>query len=89
MQEGHALKREPTCHGTFFSVHFLTIFLKKQGLKKWGQEVCLQKKGCCNDQMDLRYGRMWIVHKPTIIKNDGCRVNTNKGYIIPRWNTKQ
>ncbi len=33
--------------------------------------------------------RTWIVHKLTTTQNEGYTNNTNKGYTIPRWNTKQ
>jgi hypothetical protein len=31
----------------------------------------------CSDQMDLRYVRMWNIHKPTTIKDEIYRVDTN------------
>jgi hypothetical protein len=35
-----------------------------------------KRRRCCNDQVDLRYARMQIVHKPTTTKDEGCRVDT-------------
>jgi len=32
--------------------------------------------------MDINYARMWIVHKPVTIKDESCKTNTYKGYII-------
>ncbi len=47
-----------------------------------------RKRGCCNDQVDLRHVRMWTIHKFTTTKDEGCRTNTNKGYTISKWNTR-
>jgi hypothetical protein len=55
----------------------------KKNLGSLGQKVCLQ-----NDDMDISYVRMWIVHKPTIAKDEGCITHTNKGYTILRWDMK-
>ncbi len=32
---------------------------------------------------------MQIIYKPTTTKDEGCKVDTNKGYTILRWNTKK
>ncbi len=37
-----------------------------------------RKKGCCNDQMDLRYATMWNIHKLTTTKDEGCKDNTTQ-----------
>jgi hypothetical protein len=39
--------------------------------------------------MNFKHARMWIVHKPTTTEDDGYINNINKGYTIPRWNTRQ
>jgi hypothetical protein len=39
--------------------------------------------------MDLRYAKMWNMHKLITIKDQGRKANTNKGYTILRWNIRQ
>ncbi len=38
---------------------------------------------------DINYSRMWTINKLVTIQDKSCRTNTNKGYTIPRWDTKQ
>jgi hypothetical protein len=61
----------------------------KKRFTKMGPKVCLQKQGCCNDQMDLKYAKMWNMHKLTTTKDQGCKANTNKAYTILKWNIRQ
>jgi hypothetical protein len=39
-------------------------------------------KRCCGDQMDLRYVKCGLFNKPRTTQNEGCRVDTNKGYTF-------
>jgi len=58
-------------------------------MKEDGAMWCTyKKKGCNSDYMDINYSKMWIVNKLATIKDESCRTNTNKGYTIPRWDTK-
>jgi len=56
--------------------------------RKMGLRGVFKKKRCYSDQVDLRHARMWTIHKPTIIEDEGCKANKNKGYTIPKWNTR-
>jgi hypothetical protein len=51
--------------------------------------VRLQRKGCNNDSLNFSYAKLWIVHKLVTTKDEGCKVNTNKGYAISKWDTKE
>jgi hypothetical protein len=51
--------------------------------------VLIEKKRCYNDQVDFKYTRMWIAHKPATTKDEDCRIDTNRGYNILKWNTMQ
>jgi hypothetical protein len=63
---------------------------RKTRSKKMGSKgVLIEEKKCYNDEVDLRHARMWIVHKPRTIKDEGYKANTNKGYTISKWNTRQ
>jgi hypothetical protein len=39
--------------------------------------------------MNLNYVEMWIIHKLTTTKDEGCKAHTNKGYTLPKWDTMQ
>lgn len=46
----------------------------------------IQEDGVClqNDCIDFSYARMWIFHRPTIAKDEGCITHTNiHKYIQP------
>jgi hypothetical protein len=32
---------------------------------------------------------LWIVQKPATTKDEGYKINTNKGYAISKWDTKE
>ncbi len=59
-------------------LHSLSYHLNgKTRSRKMGQVCAYKKKGCCNDQVDVRYTRMWIAHKPTTTKDDDYKIDTN------------
>jgi hypothetical protein len=44
---------------------------------------------CSSDCMDISNVRVYTIHYPLTIEDEGRRVNTYKAHIIPIWNIKQ
>ncbi len=51
--------------------------------------VLTKKIKCSSDCMDISNVRVYTVHYPLTIEDEGCRVNTYKAHIVPIWNIKQ
>ncbi len=81
VERGTCFLRSTTKSWTFLWIHFLRSPKQKNKVYKNGTKSVFTKKKCFNDQMDLRYAKMWNMQH--------CKANTNKAYTILKWNIRQ
>jgi hypothetical protein len=63
--------------------------MEKQNWEDGAMNCAYIRRRCCNDQVNFKHARMWIICKPIITEDEGYINNTNKGYTILRWNIMQ
>jgi hypothetical protein len=51
--------------------------------------VLTKKIKCSSDCMDISNVKVYTIHYPLTIEDEGCRVNTYKAHIVSIWNIKQ
>lgn len=66
----------------YISYVFFTTWMVEQIQDNKAIWTAIKWRGCNNSCMNSKYGRIWIINKPSTIEDEACRVDANYAHTI-------